>query len=186
MPPAPVPPGLVLTSTHPYPNIAEIHKSHQIAREAWWRAATAFDGVRLRNSPAAIRAAPAGPVVLSHVDAALIDADPRLRRQVVAAPADTVVLQSAAHAVVGHGAVLKADAAACAEALGKERAQRDGAAVGVVRAEGAAEVPIRREGDHAGCPNTLRRRAPLRSGQSGASVTRRNSAISGGTPSARK
>jgi len=48
------------------------------------------------------------------VRAALIDAESRLGRQVVAAPANTVVLQSAAHAVVGYRAVLEADAAACA------------------------------------------------------------------------
>src|SRR5438477_386578 len=74
--------------------------------------------------------------------ATLIDAESRLRRQVVAAPADAVVFQRAAHAVVGHRAVLQADAAAGAETSGEERAQRGGAAVGVVRAEGAAEVPI--------------------------------------------
>ena len=64
------------------------------------------------------------------------------------APADAVVFQRAAHAVVGHGALLQADAAARAEAQGKERAQRGGAAVSMVRAERPAEVPIRREGAH--------------------------------------
>jgi hypothetical protein len=44
--------------------------------------------------------------------------------------------------------MLKADAAACAEATGEERAEFIGAAVGVVRAKGAAEVPIRRKGAH--------------------------------------
>jgi hypothetical protein len=40
--------------------------------------------------------------------------------------------------------VLEADAAARAEALGEERAQLTGAAVGGVRADRLAEVPIRR------------------------------------------
>ena len=66
----------------------------------------------------------------------------------MAAPADAVVFQGAAHAVVGHGAVLEADAAACAEARGEERAELRGAAVGVVRADGLAEVPVRRERAH--------------------------------------
>ena len=66
----------------------------------------------------------------------------------MAAPADAVVLQGAAHAVVGHGAVLQADAAARAEAPGEERAQLSGAAVRVVRADRLAEVPVRREGAH--------------------------------------
>jgi hypothetical protein len=44
--------------------------------------------------------------------------------------------------------MLQADAAACAEAPGEERAEFIGAAVGVVRAKGAAEVPIRREATH--------------------------------------
>ena len=64
------------------------------------------------------------------VRAAFVDTEPRLRRQVVAAPADAVVLQDAAHAVVGHGAVLQADAAAGAEAPGEVRAELSGAAVG--------------------------------------------------------
>ena len=82
------------------------------------------------------------------VRTALVDPDSRLRRQVVAAPADAVVFQRAAHAVVGHGAVLQADAAACAEAHGEERAELRGAAVVVVRADGLAEVPVGREGAH--------------------------------------
>jgi hypothetical protein len=44
--------------------------------------------------------------------------------------------------------MLQADAAACAEAPGEERAEFIGAAVGVVQAKGAAEVPIRREATH--------------------------------------
>ena len=47
--------------------------------------------------------------------AAFVHADAGLGREVMAAPADTVVLQGAAHAVVGDGAVLQADAAARAE-----------------------------------------------------------------------
>lgn len=42
----------------------------------------------------------------------LVDPDSRLRWQVVPAPADAVVFQGAAHPVVGHGTVQKADAAA--------------------------------------------------------------------------
>src|SRR5262249_59982752 len=80
--------------------------------------------------------------------AALVTPEPRLRRQVVAAPADAVVFQGAAHAVVGHHAVLEADAAAGAEAPGVERAELSGAAVGVAGAKGAPEVPIWSEGAH--------------------------------------
>src|SRR4051812_44047387 len=82
------------------------------------------------------------------VRAALVDPDSRLGRQVVAAPADAVEFQGATHPVVGHGAVLEADAAACAERRCEERAELSGTAVGVVRADGLAEVPIRRERVH--------------------------------------
>jgi hypothetical protein len=44
MPPAPVPPGLVLTSTLT-PHIAEIRKSHQIAREGLVAGSDSFDAV---------------------------------------------------------------------------------------------------------------------------------------------
>src|SRR6476646_7953370 len=64
----------------------------------------------------------------------------------MAAPADAVVLKRAAHAVVGHGAMLEPDAAAFAEARGEEGAQLSGAAVGGVRADGLAEVSVPREG----------------------------------------
>src|SRR6478736_5138016 len=80
--------------------------------------------------------------------AALEDADSRLRWQVVASPADAVVLQGAAHAVVGHGAVLKANAAASAEASGEERAELLGPAVRVLRPAGLSEVSIRPERVH--------------------------------------
>ena len=66
----------------------------------------------------------------------------------MAAPADAVVLQGAPHAVVGDGAVLQPDTAARAEARGEERAELGAAAVGVVRADGLAVVPIRLEGAH--------------------------------------
>ena len=66
----------------------------------------------------------------------------------MASPADAVEFQGAAHAVVSHGAVLEADAAACAKAHGEERAGLSGAAMGAVRADGLAEVPIRREAVH--------------------------------------
>ena len=46
--------------------------------------------------------------------AALVDAEPRLRRQIVYAPAHAVIFQCAAHPVVGHRARLQFDAAACA------------------------------------------------------------------------
>jgi hypothetical protein len=42
---------------------------------------------------------------------AFVDAESGLGRQVMAAPADAVVFHGAAHAVVGHGAVLQTDAA---------------------------------------------------------------------------
>src|SRR5206468_5929789 len=77
---------------------------------------------------------------------AFVDAEPRLRREFMAAPADAVVLQGAAHPVVGHHAVLQLDAAARAEALGEKCAELGGAVVGRVRAQGLAVVPIRREG----------------------------------------
>src|SRR6185295_1742288 len=82
------------------------------------------------------------------VRAAFVDADSRLGRHVVAAPADAVVLHGAAHAVVGHGAVLQADAAARAEAPREERAQLAGPAVGVVPADGLTEVSVGRECRH--------------------------------------
>jgi peroxiredoxin len=82
------------------------------------------------------------------VRAALVDPHPRLRRQVAVAPADAVVLQGAPHAVVGHRAVLQADAAARGKAPAEERAQLGGAVVGVSRAERGPEVPVRREGGH--------------------------------------
>jgi len=82
------------------------------------------------------------------VRAALVDAESGLGRQVVAAPADAVVFHRAARPVVGHGAVLQADAAARAEPAGEERAELGGAAVGGVRSDGLAEVPVRREGAH--------------------------------------
>ena len=47
--------------------------------------------------------------------AAFVHADAGLGREVMAAPADTVIFQGAAYAVIGHGAVLQADAAARAE-----------------------------------------------------------------------
>src|SRR5580704_12654164 len=82
------------------------------------------------------------------VGTAFVDPDSRLRRQVVAAPAVAVVLQGTSGAVVGHGAVLEANAAACAEAYGEERAELASAAVDVVRADGLVIVPIRGEGVH--------------------------------------
>ena len=82
------------------------------------------------------------------VRASLVDPDSRLGRQLVAAPADAVVFHRAAHTVVGHGAVLKADAAACAEAHGEERTELRSTAVGVVRADRLMEGPVRREGAH--------------------------------------
>ena len=80
------------------------------------------------------------------VRAAFVDAESRLGGQVVTAPADAVVFQGAAHPVVGHRAGLQADAAACAEPPLEELAEFGGAAVGGVRADGLAEVAIRREG----------------------------------------
>src|SRR5437763_6115002 len=77
---------------------------------------------------------------------AFVDAEPRLRREFVAAPADAVVLQGAAHPVVGHHAVFQLDAAARAEAPGEKRAELGRAAVGGVRADGLAVVPVRFEG----------------------------------------
>jgi hypothetical protein len=66
----------------------------------------------------------------------------------VAAPAHAVELQRAAHAIIGHRAVLQADAAADAETRGEECAELTGAAVSVVRAKGTAVVPVRRKGAH--------------------------------------
>lgn len=82
------------------------------------------------------------------VRAAFVDAESRLGRQLAAAPADAVVFQGAAHAVVGDGAMLQVDTAARAEAPSEKRAKLSGTAVGVVRAKGPAEVPVRREGAH--------------------------------------
>src|SRR2546430_11149383 len=79
---------------------------------------------------------------------AFVDAEPRLRREFMAAPADAVVLQGAAHPVVGHHAMLQLDAAARAEVPGEERAELGGAAVGGVRADGLAVVPTWFEGAH--------------------------------------
>ena len=62
--------------------------------------------------------------------AAFADRDAGLGRQVVAAPAKTVELHGAAHAVIGYGAMLQADATARAEAPGEERAKLGGAAMG--------------------------------------------------------
>src|SRR5580700_2040824 len=80
------------------------------------------------------------------VRASFVDRDAGLGRQVVAAPAKTVEFQGTAHAVVGHHAMLQADATARAEAPGEERAKLGGAAVGEVRADGLTVVPVRREG----------------------------------------
>jgi hypothetical protein len=82
------------------------------------------------------------------VRAAFVDAESGLGRQVVAAPADAVVFHRAPRPVVGHRALLQANAAARAEAPGEKRPQLGGAAVGVAGAEGPAEVPVRREGVH--------------------------------------
>src|SRR6185369_12761469 len=60
---------------------------------------------------------------------AFVDAEPRLRRELMAAPADAVVLHGAAHPVVGHHAVFQLDAAARAEAPGEKRAELGGPAV---------------------------------------------------------
>ena len=60
---------------------------------------------------------------------ALVDAESRLRREFMAAPADAVVFQGAAHPVVGHHAVLQFDTAARAEAPGEKRAELGGAGV---------------------------------------------------------
>ncbi len=51
------------------------------------------------------------------VRAAFVDAESRLGRQVMAGPADDVVLERAAHAVVGHRAELQADTATVAQAV---------------------------------------------------------------------
>src|SRR6267154_1256392 len=82
------------------------------------------------------------------VRTAFVDTEARLWREVLAAPADAVVLQGAAHPVVGYHAMLQLDAAARAEALGEERAELGGAAVGGVRADGLAVVPTWFEGAH--------------------------------------
>ena len=66
----------------------------------------------------------------------------------MAAPADAVVFQGTAHAVIGHHARLQADAAARAEAGGEERAELTRAAVGEGRPAGLAVIPVRREGAH--------------------------------------
>src|SRR5215467_7409789 len=88
------------------------------------------------------------------VRAALIDGESRLGWQVMAAPAEAVVFQRAAHPVVSHRAVLQLDAAASAEARGVERTELGGAAVGVARAERPAEVPVRRERVYNGTATT--------------------------------
>ncbi|MGB6570648.1 MAG: vitamin B12 dependent-methionine synthase activation domain-containing protein, partial [Trebonia sp.] len=83
------------------------------------------------------------------VGSAFADAQPGLRRQLAAAPADAVVLDGAAHAVVGNDAGPQADAATRAEQGGEERAELRLAPVDGLRAGGLAVVPVRREGaDH--------------------------------------
>ena len=64
------------------------------------------------------------------------------------APADAVVLHGAAHAFLGHRALLPDDPAPGAEALGEVGVQLTGAAVGVLRADRLAEVPVRLERPH--------------------------------------
>ena len=81
------------------------------------------------------------------VRAAFVHRDSRLGRQVMAAPADEVVLQGTAHPVIGHHAGLQAEAAR-SELGGKERTELNGAAVDVVRADGLAEVAVGRERAH--------------------------------------
>jgi hypothetical protein len=82
------------------------------------------------------------------VRAALVDPDPRLRWQVMAAPADAVIFRGATHAVIGHGTVLRADATALAEAPSEEGAELTGGALSVIRAKGAAVISVRLEGTH--------------------------------------
>ncbi|HEX4398621.1 MAG TPA: vitamin B12 dependent-methionine synthase activation domain-containing protein, partial [Trebonia sp.] len=79
------------------------------------------------------------------VGSALANAEPGLRRHLAATPADAVVLDGAAHAVVGDGAGPHADAAR-PELGGEERAEFRRAAMGGPRADGLAIVPVRREG----------------------------------------
>ena len=73
------------------------------------------------------------------VGTALVDAESRLGHQVLVAIAHAVVLQGAAHPVVGHHAVLEADTAARADSFGKECTELRRAAVGQVR----ADLPLR-------------------------------------------
>lgn len=82
------------------------------------------------------------------VRATLVDPEPRLGGQVVAAPPNAVVFQYAAQPVVGHRTMLETDSAACAKAGVEERAELMGAAVRATGPDGLAEVPICREGAH--------------------------------------
>src|SRR5262245_95541 len=82
------------------------------------------------------------------VRTALEHRDARLGWQVVAAPADTVVLHGTAHAVVRHAAVLETNATALAETRGEERTELTCAAVGEGWADGLPVVAVRREGAH--------------------------------------
>jgi NAD(P)-dependent dehydrogenase (short-subunit alcohol dehydrogenase family) len=61
----------------------------------------------------------------------------------------------AAHAVIGHDAMLQADATARAEAPGEERAKLGGAAMGQVRADELAVVPVRRKSVHDRVSDTI-------------------------------
>ena len=63
-------------------------------------------------------------------------------------PADAVVFQGAAHAVIGHSAVLEPDAAPCAETRCEEQAELSRAAMGGMLSHGLAEVPVRLKGAH--------------------------------------
>jgi hypothetical protein len=66
----------------------------------------------------------------------------------VTPPAKTVKFDGAAHAIIGHDAILQANATARAEAPSEERAKLGGAVMGGVRADGLTVVPVRREGVH--------------------------------------
>jgi len=106
------------------------------------------------------------------VQAAFVDPQSRLRWQVMAAPADAVVLQGAAHPVIGHGAMLQTDAAACAEARGEERTKLGGAARSHAYPALACRPPslIPRQHPHpraepAKAPHRQRRARRTRSGQ---------------------
>lgn len=72
---------------------------------------------------------------------ALVDADSRTGRQVVAAPPDAVVFQSAAHPIVSYVAEPQTDAAASAEARGEERAEFRHAPVAVMGPMGSRKYP---------------------------------------------